>query len=373
MKCHRDRQFRRPAIEPFTRPDGTRSMKLTYFDILCNFGTDCTVGVTCPFAHSKIEVLVHPARYKTRKCDSFKCFNDNCSFVHDTEKNRGDFAERYSFSFIVGNAVGHKLDATGSDVRGQTTTALDASDDTDVSVLMQTLAPEFDASLENEILPPMLYYPEDSAPDPGPESTGTRTPCQKPAEKPLRPPGSSTKRRGAKKVSTNAVRLKEFHALKSYAVSLGISVKQLKLVLARYRSVAEEMAKTSTTVRQERSGRSIRGVSAGPLHRAERVAEEGSVTTLHRATSESDLRERVLKLELQLTEVELLRRADAQELHAFIKKRHQKKAERSKQNAAETVPRSSSVPARRPSEKAAPSPKTFADLVIETRSALDAN
>ena len=115
------------------------------------------------------------------------------------------------------------------------------------------------------------------------------------------------------------------------------------------------------------------GASSEPSRREEGVAEEGPATTLHRATSESDLRERVLKLELQLTEVELLRRADAQELHAFIKKRHQKKAERSKQNAAETVPRSSSVPARRPSEKAAPSSKTFADLVIEWRAALDAN
>ena len=111
MKFHCDQHFRRPAIEPFTRPDGTNSMKLTYFDVPCKFGTDCPMGVTCPFAHSKTEVLFHPARYKTRKCDSFKCFDDNCCFVHDNEKNRRDFAERYSFSDIVGNGAGHKLDA----------------------------------------------------------------------------------------------------------------------------------------------------------------------------------------------------------------------------------------------------------------------
>ncbi|CAD7932748.1 unnamed protein product, partial [Amoebophrya sp. A120] len=49
--------------------------------MLCRFGDNCPLMMDCPFAHSKTELLVHPAKFKTRCCDSFKCFDDNCCFL----------------------------------------------------------------------------------------------------------------------------------------------------------------------------------------------------------------------------------------------------------------------------------------------------
>ena len=95
---------RRPAFERLIRPDGTSANKLTYFDVPCKFGfKKCPMGMTCPLAHSKIEVVVHPARYKTRFCNPQKCFGENCCFLHehDGEINRRDLAGRYSFSYNV--------------------------------------------------------------------------------------------------------------------------------------------------------------------------------------------------------------------------------------------------------------------------------
>ncbi|CAD7953937.1 unnamed protein product [Amoebophrya sp. A25] len=90
LKYHSQQHFRRKLLQD----DGET---LAYFDMLCRFGDTCPLMDDCPFAHSKTELLVHPAKYKTRCCDSFKCFDDNCCFVHEGEVDRRTFAVQYSF------------------------------------------------------------------------------------------------------------------------------------------------------------------------------------------------------------------------------------------------------------------------------------
>eukprot|EP00392_Amoebophrya_sp_AT5.2_P003504 g3509.t1 len=89
-KFHNSQHFRRPILQE----DGET---LAYFDMLCRFGDHCPLMMDCPFAHSKTELLVHPAKFKTRCCDSFKCFDDNCCFVHEGDRDRREFAVQYSF------------------------------------------------------------------------------------------------------------------------------------------------------------------------------------------------------------------------------------------------------------------------------------
>ncbi|CAD7932758.1 unnamed protein product [Amoebophrya sp. A120] len=90
LKYHNSQHFRRPLLQE----DGET---LAYFDMLCRFGDNCPLMMDCPFAHSKTELLVHPAKFKTRCCDSFKCFDDNCCFVHEGDRDRREFAVHYSF------------------------------------------------------------------------------------------------------------------------------------------------------------------------------------------------------------------------------------------------------------------------------------
>lgn len=66
-------------------------------DGLANPRTHCSAGLTCPFAHSKEEVLYHPDVFKTRLCEEHgkprsakksRCHRFYCPFAHGTQELR---------------------------------------------------------------------------------------------------------------------------------------------------------------------------------------------------------------------------------------------------------------------------------------------
>ena len=65
--------------------------KLLYWDRLCasiRSPGGCASGDSCVFAHSKTEVTYHPAKFRTRLCNSVECRGVVCCFAHSTKTFR---------------------------------------------------------------------------------------------------------------------------------------------------------------------------------------------------------------------------------------------------------------------------------------------
>ncbi|CEL97731.1 unnamed protein product [Vitrella brassicaformis CCMP3155] len=96
---HFDSQKRRRPI--------TESKRLAYWDIQCEFinhPNNCPRGLSCPFAHSKDEISYHPAKYKTRLCNSKDCRKQICCFAHEEHELRRFAQSRYSHLILSGAA-----------------------------------------------------------------------------------------------------------------------------------------------------------------------------------------------------------------------------------------------------------------------------
>lgn len=56
----------------------------------------CPEGDNCLFAHTDVEQLYHPSKYKTSECEGKKCWGDVCAFIHKVriERHAPCFAHR---------------------------------------------------------------------------------------------------------------------------------------------------------------------------------------------------------------------------------------------------------------------------------------
>lgn len=89
---HQPKQRRRPVFDGFGR--------IRYWDQLCNsmdVHGNCPNGDGCEFAHSKIEIAFHPARFRIKICNGIECRGVVCCFAHSLESVRTRAPSQYGF------------------------------------------------------------------------------------------------------------------------------------------------------------------------------------------------------------------------------------------------------------------------------------
>jgi hypothetical protein len=85
---HQPKQRRRPIF--------SRTGQLRYWDRLCPH-TSCPRGEVCPFAHSKVELAYHPARFRIKLCNGIECRGSVCCFAHSVETLRSHAPSMYGY------------------------------------------------------------------------------------------------------------------------------------------------------------------------------------------------------------------------------------------------------------------------------------
>jgi len=86
---------RRPPVDSETQ-------RLRYWDASCEAASkdsECPHGDDCPFAHTREEVMYHPARYLTRLCDYAKAckLGKKCCYAHESGELRKFAEDRYGW------------------------------------------------------------------------------------------------------------------------------------------------------------------------------------------------------------------------------------------------------------------------------------
>ena len=89
---HHPKQRRRPVLE--------LNGRLKYWDHLCqrmDSHGNCPFGDSCIFAHSKLEISYHPARFRIKICNGVECRGAVCCFAHSFETIRFDAPSKYGY------------------------------------------------------------------------------------------------------------------------------------------------------------------------------------------------------------------------------------------------------------------------------------
>jgi len=80
--------------------------QVLYWEVPCptgNEGVDCPQGDACIFAHGRDEISYHPAKYKTRLCNTKGCRGESiCCFAHGDAEIRSHAAGKYSYWLLIG-------------------------------------------------------------------------------------------------------------------------------------------------------------------------------------------------------------------------------------------------------------------------------
>jgi len=92
---HYDSEHRRRPIDPVTG-------HLLYWDMPCPLGFQerscCPEGEACLLSHSREELMYHPGKYKTRRCNGVGCRGEaTCCFAHTDAELRVWAPDRYSY------------------------------------------------------------------------------------------------------------------------------------------------------------------------------------------------------------------------------------------------------------------------------------